>query len=306
MVECGVVVVVALMMLLGAVASQTTEANVQTTISQHGTTQSRFEGRSAKQDLRSGDRLNNASMAFTLAKCTTGGSRTGNNASDGCFDDTSDDPRNNTGAIDVKCNEEDGNITICKTTNSKRVSLISMGSLSKANYVKGEKICRYIFYPLLTSAVLFNTFNLLVYTDPAMRSPTSTYLIALATDELLFALLSSVRHILRQAYGTDSVKKQAYLYFALFGSNFCLATLRVLMYCLTVLVSTERFLAVAFPLNMRKVVSQKRGPTLVWNAILKWHKLHKSYAEAAVKDPIKPQSQSAFSFEVGSDGYMRK
>ncbi|XP_046584367.1 uncharacterized protein LOC124291423 [Haliotis rubra] len=249
MAECCVVVVVALMMLLGAVVGQTTEVHVQTTISQHGTTESRFGGRSAKQDLRSGDRLNNASVGSTPAKCTTGGS--GNNASDGCFDDTSDDPRNDTGAIVVKCNEEDGNITICKTTNTKRVSLISMGSLSKANYVKGEKICRYIYYPLLTSAILFNTFNLMVYTDPAMRSPTSTYLIALATDELLFALVSFSRHILRQIYGTDAVKKQAYLYFALFGSNFFLATLRVLMYCLTVLVSTERFLAVGFPLKSR-------------------------------------------------------
>ncbi|XP_046584364.1 uncharacterized protein LOC124291421 [Haliotis rubra] len=139
----------------------------------------------------------------------------------------------------------------CAEAKTSPVSIITQGHLSKAQYELGGDVCRYLVFPLFFSAGLLNTFNLLVYTDPAMRSPTSTYLIALATDELLFALLSSARHILRQIYGTDAVKKQAYLYFAMYGSNFCLATLRVLMYCLTVLVSTERFLAVAFPLKCR-------------------------------------------------------
>ncbi|XP_067674811.1 rhodopsin, GQ-coupled-like [Haliotis asinina] len=144
----------------------------------------------------------------------------------------------------------DGSNT-CSEIKSSPVSIISQGQLSKEQYELGGNISRYLLFPLFFSAVLLNTFNLLVYTDPSMRSPTNTYLIALAADELLFAVLSSARHILRQVYGTDAVKRQDYLYFALFGSNFCLASLRVLMYCFTVLVSTERFLAVAFPLKSR-------------------------------------------------------
>ncbi|XP_071114858.1 rhodopsin, GQ-coupled-like [Haliotis cracherodii] len=147
------------------------------------------------------------------------------------------------------CNE--GTKKNCEEPKPPRISLISQGILSKEQYQRGAKVCLYIFYPLFTSAVLLNTFNIMVYTDPAMRSPTSTYLIALATNELFFAVLSVVRHILSQVYGIDAIKKQAYLYFALFGSNFVLASLRVLMYCMTVLVSTERFLAVAFPLKSR-------------------------------------------------------
>ncbi|XP_071114859.1 lysophosphatidic acid receptor 6-like [Haliotis cracherodii] len=153
------------------------------------------------------------------------------------------------GGTTGSCHE--GTKNKCEEPKPQRISLISQGILSKEQYQRGAKVCLYLFYPLFTSAVLLNTFNLMVYTDPAMRSPTSTYLIALATDELLFAVLSTVRHILRQVYGIDAVKKQVYLYFAMFGSSFFLASLRVLMYCMTVLVSMERFLAVAFPLKSR-------------------------------------------------------
>ncbi|XP_071114857.1 sex peptide receptor-related protein 2-like [Haliotis cracherodii] len=147
------------------------------------------------------------------------------------------------------CNE--GTKKNCEVPKPPLISIISQGMLSKEQYQRGETVCLYLFYPLFTSAVLLNTFNLMVYTDPAMRSPTSTYLIALATDELLFAVICFVWRILRQVYGIDAIKKQAYLYFALFGLNFSLASIRVLMYCITVLVSTERFLAVAFPLKSR-------------------------------------------------------
>ncbi|XP_046584363.1 uncharacterized protein LOC124291420 [Haliotis rubra] len=159
------------------------------------------------------------------------------------FNDTDGETKTNS------CKE--GTQENCELPNQPRISIISQGQLSKEQYEVGAKVSLYLFYPLFISAILVNTFNLLVYTDPAMRSPTSTYLIALATDELLFALLTSVRHILRQAYGSDAVKRQDYLYFAMYGSSVCSATLRVLMYCLTVLVSTERFLAVAFPLKYR-------------------------------------------------------
>ncbi|XP_071114860.1 allatostatin-A receptor-like [Haliotis cracherodii] len=258
MAECRVIIVVVVVM-LEAVVGLTTDGHIQTTSSpgvQHVTTASRLQGSSTTQDLGSGAGLDNASTGSTPVKCNVGGSPTGNNASNACVDDPSDDPSNNTDAINsnvVMCKEEgeEGNITICKTTNTKRVSVISLGSLSKANYIIAEEICRYIYYPLLASAVLLNTFNIMVYTAPAMRSPTSTYLIALATDELLFACLSTLRSALKSVYGVDAVKKQLYLTFAMYVSNFVLASLRVLMYCLTVLVSLERFLAVAFPLKSR-------------------------------------------------------
>ncbi|XP_067674809.1 lysophosphatidic acid receptor 6-like [Haliotis asinina] len=168
---------------------------------------------------------------------------------DGVMYDTSDVHPNfndTDGETKTKSCKENGELP-----NQPRISITSQGKLSKEQYEVGAKVCLYLFYPLFISAVLLNTFNLLVYTDPAMRSPTSTYLIAIAAKELLFALFNSVRHILRQVHGTEALKRQDYLYFAMYGSNLFSATLRVLMYCLSVLVSTERFLAVAFPLKSR-------------------------------------------------------
>ncbi|KAK6182773.1 hypothetical protein SNE40_010383 [Patella caerulea] len=129
--------------------------------------------------------------------------------------------------------------------------LFSQGSVSKDAMDMIQKVLKYIQYPIQIFAVVFGMLSVAVYFRKEMKSPTSIYLIALNLSEVFYVASTVIFEVTGQVYGEKASYSYVYLSVGLYLSNYISIALRRSTFCITALVSAERFIAVTFPLKSK-------------------------------------------------------
>ncbi|ESO99435.1 hypothetical protein LOTGIDRAFT_158520 [Lottia gigantea] len=130
-------------------------------------------------------------------------------------------------------------------------SIINEGFVSKETYDEIEKVTRYLTFVTQVLVVLVCTINIIVFSRRPMRSPTSAYLIALNSTELLSVTSGVMTSVVGFIFGDKAFVSYGYLFMGLYMSNYFTVATRRCTFVFTCLVAAERFLAVAFPLKSK-------------------------------------------------------
>lgn len=153
------------------------------------------------------------------------------------------------------------NETMTTTSSSLDSSLVSVEM-----YMKADVIFEHIKTASQVISVVLNIINIIVYSQPGMRSPTSTYLIAMSVTQCAFSVLYFLSPI-ANGFGGLGLNTFFGLFHALIISNYFMLCLGRSMYSITCLVSIERFLAIAFPLQA-KLFRVTRSPMLFTSTVV--------------------------------------
>ncbi|ESO99434.1 hypothetical protein LOTGIDRAFT_158519 [Lottia gigantea] len=152
--------------------------------------------------------------------------------------------------ISLRINSTDPE-TYTPAAKSGMVSVINTGLISKTTYDKLERTVRYMTYVTQIIAVVLVCFNIIVFSRHTMRSPTSSYLIAVNISQIFTIVSGSFLTIAGFIFGDKAFFSYNYLFIGLYISNYFTVATRRCTFVLTCLVAAERFLAVAFPLKSK-------------------------------------------------------
>ncbi|KAL8557930.1 hypothetical protein ACOMHN_066232 [Nucella lapillus] len=97
----------------------------------------------------------------------------------------------------------------------------------------------------------------MVMSRRSMRSPTTTFLLALSVLQLCYITLSLLPALYR-IFNPLDVTDAFYIINGIYVANYFMTSLRRCMYCLQCFVSTERLLAVWFPLKAKQFLLVRR------------------------------------------------
>ncbi|KAL8593131.1 hypothetical protein ACOMHN_018057 [Nucella lapillus] len=129
--------------------------------------------------------------------------------------------------------------------------------LSADVYWRAFPVTAQVLYVLGGIALVLNALNIIVMTRPSIRSPTSTFLVALSVMQLVYTvvrLIPAIHRIFKPLVFTDYF----YLINSIYIINYVLTSLRRSMYCLQCFISAERLLAVWLPLKAKQFLLVRR------------------------------------------------
>ncbi|KAK6177129.1 hypothetical protein SNE40_015295 [Patella caerulea] len=132
---------------------------------------------------------------------------------------------------------------------SQNVPLIDQGLVSMETYDSLYSMVSYFMYPLTFVGFVFCALGAVVYSTKPMRSPTSIYLVALNLSELANVLITMALETTGVIYGQKSTTSLVHLTVRLYFSIYLGTAFRRATYCLSLLLSAERCIAVVSPLK---------------------------------------------------------
>ncbi|KAL8593118.1 hypothetical protein ACOMHN_018044 [Nucella lapillus] len=124
-------------------------------------------------------------------------------------------------------------------------------------YWRAFPVMDQVLYVLEAIGLVLNVINIVVMTRPSMRSPTSTFLVALCVLQLVYifiSLIPAIHRIFKPLEFTDAF----YLINSIYIINYGLSCLRRSMYCFQIFISAERLLAVWLPLKAKQFLLVRR------------------------------------------------
>lgn len=131
--------------------------------------------------------------------------------------------------------------------------LIDQGSVGGKTYESVVEVTQVLIVIIGGAGMMENAVNAVVFARPSMRNPSSVILLYFSIAEFLYCLLSVVWQAFGYHFGNDAVNKYVYLMLAIYLTNYSRVAIRRWALCLNLLVSCERFVAIAFPLRFKSL-----------------------------------------------------
>ncbi|XP_041350685.1 uncharacterized protein LOC121369699 [Gigantopelta aegis] len=147
------------------------------------------------------------------------------------------------------------------TPRSSTVSIIDNGSVSKHVYYDFMQYSLYVQFGLVLLGILTNVCSITVFTRKQMKSATSTILTFLSCSELGVAIVELIMVSFSVAMG--HMAYTSHIFWTLF--RWCRVYLTIVFqrcsFCFNILVATERFIVVRFPLKAKQIL-RRRNPVI--------------------------------------------
>ncbi|XP_041350690.1 FMRFamide receptor-like [Gigantopelta aegis] len=138
-------------------------------------------------------------------------------------------------------------------------SLIDTGSLSKHVYDDFKESSVYLQFLLVILGILTNMCNIIVFTRKQMKSATSTILTFLSCSELGAAISELIMTSCTAALGHRTYTSEIFWTLFQWIRVYLTTIFQRSSFCFNILVATERFIAVRFPLKAKQIL-KRRNP----------------------------------------------
>ncbi|KAK7489099.1 hypothetical protein BaRGS_00019613 [Batillaria attramentaria] len=126
-------------------------------------------------------------------------------------------------------------------------------SISQETYDRVMKIMNLFNLVFEAVSIVLTFTSASIYALPRMRCATAYYLVALNAADTLSGLLVVIRTTWQSTRGAAARSAAEYNYLTIFGSLFLAVSCRRMVYCLSAMVSMERFFVIAFPMKARYI-----------------------------------------------------
>nr|KAG5699657.1 hypothetical protein BaRGS_005105 [Batillaria attramentaria] len=169
-----------------------------------------------------------------------------------------------TGTAANKSNNSDGCCVSFVTTTPEMIQpelppfMRGEGLLTEDDYIRLSQTVKMTVAPILLLGIITNTVSILVY----LRMPasvTSTFFSLASGLDILYLLTLCPTTFMSLVVGQEqAVRSVFYIYYVTYVSNYVTYTTRKVIVCVTMLMSLDRYLVVAFPIRIRSLEHLRR------------------------------------------------